>query len=336
MSTQIELGFGIPADFSASEAIGVAGLSQRKWNLDMINFYSSTAHNFGAGVKIGIIDSGYTHQPQLVIPAETTSIGFKSGKDQNGHGTSVYSIISLIAKNSLIYNVKVLDENGFGKIEHTEEAIYYLIDKGVDVINMSLGAKGKHKGVVEALKKAEEAGIVIISASGNTGKSNVLFPANQDYPIAVGAINRKSMLASFSTTGKEIDIVAPGENVEVVFHDGSHRIASGTSFAAPHVTGIVALMIDSKFMNTEKKLRPELIKRNLYKNAEDLGIIGWDKSTGHGLAKCRFDGGKNKSKRGSKFENYMKWVARIFIFISKRHFYKEEKNRLENVEKNRL
>lgn len=325
-----KLGLGIPGDHKMGKAIEIASLSLNNWNYRMIGLDDSIGHNKGAGINIGIIDSGYTVQPDLPLPTSVKGFGFKNGLDENGHGTHVYGIVANIAPNAHFYVAKVLDKNGVtDKYSNVEQAIYWLVnDCDAHVINISLGMR-KSVGIIKmAIEYAKSRGVTVVCAGGNAGKNKVMFPARMEECIAVGAIDKFRNLAPFSNTGQEIDLVAPGMAILSNYPDGSMRYANGTSQAAPHVTGIVALLMDNYLTKKQIKPQPFVVKNILYRNAADLGVIGWDKSTGHGLAQCYFNGGKRKSKRGSKFERYMKWVARVFIYFAKQHLDKEEQKAL--------
>ncbi len=180
------------------------------------------------------------------------------------HGTSVASIASAASNNSSgvasvdwganVMNLRVLDGYGYGSSVQIAAAIDYATDNGADVINMSLALQGPSgctmtdPTIENAMVRAKAAGVVVVAAAGNNGGSGVCYPARSPNAIAVGASTSSDSRASFSTYGAELDVLAPGSAVPVANAPSAYRAGTynpsvyGTSFAAPHVAGLVALM----------------------------------------------------------------------------------------------
>lgn len=181
-----------------------------------------------------------------------------------GHGTSVASVAAAASNNSQLiagvdYNAKimslrVLDGYGYSDSARITAAIEYAAAEGADVINLSLGlfsglndCTGTDAGMEIALQSAYAAGAIVIGAAGNTGGVGVCYPARSAYAIAVGASNSSDQRASFSSFGAELDVLAPGESVPTInapstATNSNYRLASGTSFSAPHIAGAAALL----------------------------------------------------------------------------------------------
>lgn len=159
------------------------------------------------------------------------------------------------------------------------EAIEYAVDNGADIINLSLFADDRPPQYFEnALRAAAASGVIIVGISGNTGRNGVLYPGKYDEVYAVSATTQDDQLARLSTYGPEVFVCAPGEKVVSFVPGGGTSTRTGTSFAAAHVSGTVALILSS---------RPELSAVQaievLKRSTIDLGTPGFDRSFGHGL-----------------------------------------------------
>lgn len=187
--------------------------------------------------------------------------------DDLGHGTFVAGIVAAngngtgmvgIARNATVMPVKVLDCAGTGNSFSLAQGILYAASAGAKVLNVSLGGPVDSAIVREAVTRASaEFGALVVAASGNSGKAGVTYPARYDNVLAVGAASSADpdARASFSTYGPEVDVVAVGEHIIGTVPAGLCRvflpcidgepyaIGDGTSFSAPQVSGLVALMI---------------------------------------------------------------------------------------------
>jgi subtilisin family serine protease len=186
--------------------------------------------------------------------------------DDLGHGTFVAGVIAAngrdgmvgVARGVTIMPVKVLDCTGVGGSVELAEGMLYAVRHGASVLNLSLGYKIESRFVHEAIDIArDEYGVLLVAATGNTGGA-VTFPARYPEVLAVGAESaaQPGQRAPFSGAGPEVDVVAVGEGIigtvpkgacgtflVCLPGDDTHAIGSGTSFAAPQVTGLVALML---------------------------------------------------------------------------------------------
>jgi subtilisin family serine protease len=258
------------------------------WNLDY----------HGAGVKIAILDSGIaTHEAfgsRIVESVDFTGTGTS---DIFSHGTHVAGIAAGsigMANETTIYNVKVLDDNGYGQLSWLINGIDWAIANNVDVISLSLGAiysgsASEQLSSPEVLK-VEEAianGIIVVIASGNCGSGRcgsfncVTTPGIARNAITVGAVDSNSNWASFSS-GCVIsdyikpDLVAPGVSIYSSVPNG-YDYKTGTSMATPFVSGAAVMMIE------HQDYTPAEIKSMLEANAVDLGVTGKDVQYGSGL-----------------------------------------------------
>ncbi len=194
--------------------------------------------------------------------------------DTDGHGTHVSGIIAARGNNQngiagvcwylKILPLKVLDSSGNGVISDVLEAIDYAIDKGVRVINASYVGNTPSQDEYNAIKKAGDAGILFVVASGNNLSNGVdidtdpVYPAAYDLPniITVAASDMDDNIAWFSNYGQQsVDVSAPGVNIISLYPGGGYQFLSGTSMATPFVTGLAALIwsIDQRFSYSQVK-----------------------------------------------------------------------------------
>jgi subtilisin family serine protease len=201
--------------------------------------------------------------------------------DDNGHGTHCAGIIGADGNNGIgitginwsvkIMPLKFMSRGGYGSTKDAIEAINYVIDRkkadvNVRIISASWGSTQKSKALEDVIRKAGEAGILFIAASGNAGADadrNPHYPASYDLPnvISVAALNRNDELASFSNYGaKRVHVAAPGVEILSTWLAGDFREASGTSMATPAVAGVAALVLANEPDLTLAELRARLFK----------------------------------------------------------------------------
>jgi len=226
--------------------------------------------------------------------------------DDEGHGTHVTGTIAQTTNNGLgvagiAYNcsimpVKVLDAAGTGTDQQVADGIYYAVDNGAKVINMSLGGPSHTTTLQNAVAYAYNNGVTVIAASGNDGSLSCDYPAAyDDYVIAVGATQYDQTRTAYSNYGSSLDIVAPGGNIDVDqngdgYADGvlqqtfsdtpkdwAYWFYQGTSMASPHITGIAAIL------NSTAVTEPDAVRQALQSTARDLGPAGWDQQYGWGI-----------------------------------------------------
>ncbi|WP_176560212.1 S8 family serine peptidase [Brevibacillus dissolubilis] len=238
-------------------------------------------------VKIAVFDTGIAPHTDLSV-TEAVYFGEKirTTTDDNGHGTHVAGTIAALNNNSGVvgaapeaelYSVKVLDQNGSGSYSQVIEAIDWAIDQKIDIISMSFGGNTYSQALHEAVQVADNHGILLIAAAGNggQGEETETYPARYPEVLSVGAINQSYKRAYFSSTGEELDLVAPGSTVLSTTMDGGTGTKSGTSMAAPHVAGVAALI-----WGADKKLTNDDVKKRLIESATPLGD---QREYGHGL-----------------------------------------------------
>ncbi|MFN6528904.1 S8 family peptidase [Nostoc sp. ChiSLP03a] len=189
--------------------------------------------------------------------------------DDNGHGTHVSGTIAGennnygvtgIAYDAKIMPVKALDSSGSGSYSSISKGIRYAVDNGANVINLSLGGSSSNHTLESAINYASSKGVIVVMAAGNDGGSSPEYPARyaSKSGIAVGAVDKNNNLADFSNrsgTNPIAYVTAPGVKIYSSVPNNQYATYSGTSMAAPHVAGIVALMLSANPNLTDAQVR---------------------------------------------------------------------------------
>ena len=231
--------------------------------------------------------------------------------DNTDEDTGEASIgVAGIAWGARILPLRVLGYGGSGTSYDIIQAVRYAAglstdydgvqrDHAVDVINLSLGGSSASQSEAEAYAEAREQGVIIIAAAGNNGSTAKMYPAAYDGVVSVSAVTIDEELASYSSYGETIDIAAPGGSstdsnadgyvdgvLSTIGDDSSGTIemgyafAMGTSMAAPHVSGVVALM-KAVYPDMTPNAFDTLLQAGSL--TTDLGDSGWDEAFGWGL-----------------------------------------------------
>jgi serine protease len=162
--------------------------------------------------------------------------GIAGGGTDDGVGHAGISDCSLLS-------ARALDDSGGGSFGDIADAITWSADRGADVINMSLGASSGSSTVQNAVSYAQNQGSLLVAAAGNDYGGSVSYPAAYDEVLAVSALDENENLASYSNTGPEIELAAPGSSVLSTVPFGDYDTLSGTSMASPVVAGVAGLAI---------------------------------------------------------------------------------------------
>ncbi len=250
----------------------------RKVKLDKVQKYAT-----GSGVTVAILDTGADlDHPQLVghlvagydfVDGDQVPNDEPNGLDDDedgrtdegsGHGTHIANIIATIAPAARIMPVRVLNSDGGGTLYDILAGLIYAVDHGAQVINMSFSAVDNSAFLEAAINYALEHRVLLVAAAA--GADGYLeFPAAYDGVIAVGATRNDDHVASFSEAyASEVDIFAPGELIYSAYYDGRTAWWTGTSMAAPFVTGSAALMVDYC------KCSPDVVRSILLKEVNNV------------------------------------------------------------------
>ncbi|MBI4051578.1 MAG: S8 family peptidase [Elusimicrobia bacterium] len=270
---------------------------QNPWGIDRVKAPLAWSQSRGAGVKVGIVDTGI--DPEHPDLKGNVAGGFNATStetwkwlDDHGHGTHVGGTVAAldnqigvvgVAPLAQLYGVKVLDANGSGYWSDIAKGIEWCVQNNIRVINMSLGGRSGNESVRQTIVAAYEAGITIVASAGNSG-SSVGFPAAYEQTLAISASNSKDEIATFSSRGPEVDFIAPGVKV-LSTTGGAYASWSGTSMSAPHMTGLVALKLAQNGSLDPKGVRQALEAAaeplpNLTSNEQGAGLINAAKLVG--------------------------------------------------------
>jgi subtilisin len=270
------------------------------WGVQHIG--AETAHesgNKGAGVKVAVIDTGidYTHEDLDDNYRGGYDFVFRDGDpfDDNrySHGTHTAGIIAAeqngtgvagVAPEAELYAVKVLDGGGFGLLSWIIAGIEWAVNNHMNIANLSLEGPD-FQSLHDACDAAYEAGVLVVAAGGNTNGGRVRFPAAYSSVIAVTATDQYDVPAYFSPVGPEVELAAPGMNILSTVAGGGYDVLSGTSQAAPHVSGTAALFFttDLQDVNGDGIINNKDVRQMLQSTALDLGALSLDPVFGFGL-----------------------------------------------------
>ena len=250
----------------------------------------AVATRLGAGVKVAVIDTGIDLNHPAFAGKLAPNYEWKDfvdgdnypqevGGPNYGHGTGVADIIVQVAPNVTILPIRVLGPDGAGDTTDVVAAIDYAVQRGADIINLSLGTEGEEKALKEVVKYARKQDVLIVASAGNDPRKEILYPAMQRGEVlGIGSINRYDEISTFSAHGKNLSLMAPGEQIYTAAPGQSVSYWSGTSFAAPIVSGAVALALgepDVKVKDVAKKIAEEGYDvrsrgRNSYYEKDDI------------------------------------------------------------------
>lgn len=278
------------------------------WNIGAVMAPSFWPHSRGGGVVVAVIDTGLDighpeFAGRIVAPHNFSSVGNSTDvSDQAGHGTHVAGIIAGagcgVAPEARIMPLKVFGDNKVDQnITDAFNHIYHYNEKcsekdRVTVVNCSFGAGYYDAIMAWSIRRQVESGVAVVAAAGNQGDGNpetheiFSFPAYIWEVITTAATNRTNEIAGYSNSFDGIDLAAPGTDIYSAWPGGSYKLLSGTSMAAPHVSGAMALIYDQWLRRegswpTEEQAAGVLLKHTR-KVAIDPLLVG------HGLLDLSF------------------------------------------------
>lgn len=253
----------------------------------------------GAGVKVGIIDTGADLRHEDLRKAIVKQKNFvdpaRDATDDNGHGSHVAGIVGArqngvgvigVAPESEVYIAKSFTPDGAGDEKAVLHALEWLCAEGVQVINMSFASFRKSDLYERMIKEAYAAGIILICAAGNEGYlqgDSIGYPAKFEECMAVAAVDVNKNNAPYSSKGPKIELSAAGTDVYSCYMNGAYATLSGTSMATPIISGAVAILQGKAKIRYNRFLSPEEIRIVMHMYAEDLGKKGRDSLYGYGL-----------------------------------------------------
>lgn len=297
------------------------------WQISQFNIPELWKTTEGDGVKVAVLDTGvHKSHKDLTIKKALDFLNGAKGTEIDyiptaGHGTHVCGIIAAnnddygvvgVAPGVDLYSCRVLSDEGSGGWGDMMDAIDWCITNKMDVINMSLGGGNPGDTVYRKIREAYDSNIAIVCAGGNDGFTHgyLNFPSIYDETIAVAATTSTMNRANFSSVGSNIDIGAPGQDILSTIPGGAYSLYSGTSMAAPFISGLVALIIAKHriYGGTTPINNVEDIRNHLTKVATDAYFDGQDMYLGNGIVNPRLSmeldqAEKSKDKSKSMFGN---------------------------------
>jgi hypothetical protein len=185
------------------------------------------------------------NQSSVAILDQTSAINFQQPQYQAfGHGTMVSGIIHLVAPTALIMPLKAFKADGTGYLSDVLRAIYFAVQNGARVINMSFSFSTYSHEVATATKFATRHQVICVASAGNDGKEEIVYPASLSNVMGVASTTNNDTLSTFSNYGEDLVwVAAPGEGIITTYPFGTFGAGWGTSFSAPFVSGATALLL---------------------------------------------------------------------------------------------
>jgi subtilisin family serine protease len=243
--------------------------------------------DWGRGVAVAVLDTGAS--TELAAGSDLVRVDLLDGEPGGEHGTAVASLIAGrgprvvgVAPAASLISVRVASEEGGGDAFTLAEGIVEAADRGAKVINVCLASRGDCFIVRDAVAYAAGKGAVIVAAVGNDGVSGVSYPAAYDGVIAVSGVDRLGRHLAFANEGAAVDLAAPGIGVAAAGSDQTVVSFSGTSAAAPFVSGAAAAL-----WSRYPRLSAEEVTAVLLTSARDVGPPGGDEQYGAGVLDIR-------------------------------------------------
>ena len=178
-----------------------------------------------------------------VLEQSTVAVLEGNGYAAFGHGTMTAGIVHLVAPQAKLMPLKAFTSSGTGLESDILRAIYYAVNHGAKVINMSFAFTSSSKELATAINYATSRGVICVASAGNDGKMEAVYPASLANVIDVASTSANNTPSSFSNYGAPpVWLSAPGEAVMTTYPYNTYAAGWGTSFSAPFVSGTVALM----------------------------------------------------------------------------------------------
>src|SRR5579859_4741785 len=231
------------------------------WGVTRIGANQVWGTSTGGGVRVAVLDCGiHGSHPDLAgqVVLEKNFTASASADDRCNHGTYVAGAIAALTNNAVgmpsvapgvrLMNGKVLDDSGHGFAADLENGLRWAADNGARVINLSLGSDMPCPASMQAaVSYARSSGAVIVAAAGNGSLRRAATPANCLGVVAVGAVDQNDVRPSWSNAGVGVALAAPGVDIGSALNPdinagALYGVGSGTSIAAPHVSGVAALL----------------------------------------------------------------------------------------------
>ena len=314
--------YAIKTSLKNGDALKLPGIDLQNKAALLPGFYGSLPLDAGKDVTVAVIDSGVADAHpglpnakgglNLVYEETDNNVGATTewgpAKKDGEHGTHVAGIIGAnptagakirgVAPGVQLRSYRVFPHSGGNATNYDiMNAIDRAVLDGCDIINLSLGGGPEDEPIRAAIGKALDAGVLVVAAAGNGGRSSVSYPAALTSCVSVSAMGRRStfpkhsteesdvakpfgkpdddaFVAAFSNIGPQIDVTGPGVGVVSTVPDHAYGVMSGTSMATPAVSGLAAYLLASTptIMNAKNAERSKLLKEALFTSCRKLGF----------------------------------------------------------------
>ncbi|MEK3935727.1 S8 family serine peptidase [Sporosarcina sp. FSL W7-1349] len=263
-----------------------SGAETKSWGMIRIGAprMKTMTSSIEGSVVVAIIDTGvdYTHPflKDRIVDGYDFLDNDTNPMDKHFHGTHLAGIIAdTTPANVKIMPIRAMDAEGRGYDSDIATGIRFAVDNGADVINMSFLGEDYSPFLAEAIDYALSNNVPVIVAAGNeSADTDNFYPASEEKVIVVSATDKMDHIADFSNTGNSIDVSAPGIDIYSSVPGGRFASYSGTSMAAPFVSGLAAMLKLEDPMRSVEEIEG-LLKRYV----DDRGAIGWDPLFGEGI-----------------------------------------------------
>jgi subtilisin family serine protease len=272
-------------------------VADRAYGYEQIDAYTAWDTTLGSeSVVIAVVDSGVKLDHPAFAGRLTPGYDFVNNDalpdDDAGHGTHTAGIIAAavddgagvagICPHCRIMPVKVLNAANLGSWSSLAQGIIYATDQGADIINLSVGAPTPSQTLAAAVQYALEHDVLLVAAAGNYANDTPFYPAALDGVIGVSATTSTGERWERSNFGPSVDLSAPGELIYSTYHElnnvyGGYTYMSGTSMAAPFVSGLAGLVL-----SVSPQMSSAAVTEALLGGVDDLGPAGWDADYGYG------------------------------------------------------
>jgi hypothetical protein len=267
-------------------AVNLAPLGDR---LRLFLGVTGDCSQWGRGVTIAVLDSGVAPDNtfgQGRVQSLDLGLGINPGTGaEDGHGTAVAALAAGrspdapgVAPAASILSIRITDASAQSDVFTLSEAIVAAVDAGAQIVNISLGGYETDNLLTNAIGYASQRGVVIVASAGNDQAAQLTWPAADPRVVSVGAVDALEQQATFSNSGAQLQITAPGYGVQTAWLDGQRVYFDGTSASAPIVAGAIAAM-----MSTNPGMNATQAWQVLQQDASDGGAPGPDADYGNGV-----------------------------------------------------
>ena len=245
--------------------------------------------NWGRGTTIAILDTGVAADATFGVGrVRAVDIGLgvaPASSEEGGHGTAVAALAAGaspdapgVAPAANLVSIRVTDASGLSDLFTISQAILAAVDAGARIINVSMGGYATGSVLDRAIDYATQHGAIIVAAAGNDQAAQLTWPAADPRVISVGAVDKAEQQVSFSNSGAQLQLTAPGYGVQTAWLNGQRVYVDGTSASAPLVAGAIAAL-----MSQNSSLAPRQAADLLARTANDGGQAGADPAFGRGI-----------------------------------------------------